>query len=116
DAAWLDTVARLERREIMIERPHVVAATRLRQHDPVRLRADDRGKVIEDHPGSERVDANEEPRPAGRGADEIAGDAPRLRLALGDDGILEVEDQHVGFRAEALGEFLLAVAGDKKQR
>ncbi len=60
DAALSDAVARFERREVVAERYDIRAAGGFRQHDAVRSGTDDRGEIIEDHAGGERIDADEE--------------------------------------------------------
>ncbi len=47
---------------------------------------------------------------------ELAGEQlPGLRLAVGRHGILQIEDQGVGFRLQPSGDLPLIVRGDKEE-
>src|SRR3546814_1497582 len=65
----------------------------------------DRREIVEGHSGVERIDANEKGPVARAAIVEKRGD-PRARniLHARRDGILQVEDQHIGTNIPGLGE------------
>jgi len=108
--------AHLERVEPVADPQEVRGTVRLRHHDPVEPRRDDRREVVEREAGVERIDPHPE-APVARPArvEGVAHEAARGRLVLRRDRVLEVEDQRVGAGALRAGEFPLAVAGGEEE-
>ena len=110
--------ARLERVQAMAQAHDIRHALRLGQHDAGQAGADDGGQVGHCQAAVQRVDAHEQagPQAGGMRGDELACGGARDRLARLGHGVLQVEDQHVGRRAERLGEFALVVGRHEEQR
>src|SRR5262249_28220831 len=68
------------------------------------------------HAGVERVDANIELVRAGSALQHVERQSARLRLLVGDDGILEVDDQRVGLAFAGLLEFARGIARHEQHR
>ena len=105
-------------REQEVERHDLRRRLHLRQHDllePLAGAADDLEHVEGRPLGVPRVDADTEdllaPVLVADGAHDLA---PRRLLLERGDGVLEIEEHHVGQDAGTLAEHLLARAGDRQ--
>ncbi len=86
---------------------HRSPALRFRQHDGVRRCRHHGIEIGVGKPGGKRIDAHDQPWPAGlrqRLRQERHRAVPRRLLALGGDGIFQVEDEGVGAAVQRLAE------------
>ncbi len=102
----------------MIEQHRVRRRRGLRQQNSIRRAANDRGEIEKSLLGGQRIDSHPELRASAIAmAVQIFAHHPARNLdTIGGDRVLEIEHQCVGARIFGLGEFALAVAGDKKKR
>jgi hypothetical protein len=97
---------------------HILAAVRFRQHDAVGFDCHQHCQIVVGQSGREIVDSDID---GGACLLPVAGneagrDAACRHLVLWRDGILEVDDDHVGAGAKAFLQLLFGIARHKQQR
>ena len=101
------------------EMGYVRPADRLGQHDAVWCCVHDPIEIRVDQPGGQAVHAHEQARPYRRSAllsQERRRDTPGLRFGGERNRVLEIDEEDIGARAQALLELLRAVARHEEQR
>ena len=116
--AITQALARLERRQIVGQRGHVLRRIDLGQADAVGCPRHDRRQIRQRVFGVERIDAHPQllARAVGARLQIRAGHLARDLLAVLGDRIFQVEYQGVGRVVPPFGELSFAVAGNEKPR
>ena len=114
--AGRDAFARFECIEIVCQQVEIGLADAFGEDNAVGPALHDDGEIAQGQAGVEGVDAHIELGAGAVGALEIGErHVARDLLAIGGDGILEVEDQPVGAGRGALGELALRIGGDEQE-
>ncbi len=117
--AFLQSRDRLARGELGVGMNHRSAAFGLGQQDGVWRGRHDGVEIGVGEAGRNRIDAHQQaraPLASDCRLEEIRRARARLRLAIGRDRVLKIDDHHVGAAHERLVELGAAVGGNEQER